>query len=438
MDCNTLSTLADFRQGVYACFGNGRDALFNACDALLTEPQARSFVELSLSPLFTRRWPSLYQTMQNACVHRDPLRQLFARFVSAPADGQRLVLGIDASSIARPCSQTARDRTYVHESNLPEGSKPVVAGWQFSTLTVLPDTPSSWTYILDNVRVESGQTQGGVAAEQLQTLVPWLPGRPLLLGDGYYGGLSFLQQVETVACDKLLRLAKNRVLYRPAPPPTHKQGRPRKDGDRFRPDDVRTHQEPDATGTGTDASGKPVAVSVWHGLHFKAARQMPVSVVRVVRPQATGSQRDPRQSWFVFCGQDFPPLVEIVGLYARRYSQEHGYRVDKQTLLWERPRLRTPEQFQVWTDMVAIVRNQLGLARLLASVQRHDWERKTSERTPSQVRRAMSKIIAELPSPARAPQPRGKAPGRRKGAKVKPAPRFKVVYKATGKVAGKV
>ena len=438
MDCNTLSALSDFRTGLYACFGNGRDALFNACDALLTEPQARSFVELSLSPLFARQWPSLYQTVQNAVVDRDRLRRLFAAQVQTPAPGARLVLGVDASSIARPCSQTARDRTYVHESNLPDGSKPVVAGWQFSTLTVLPDVCSSWTYLLDNVRVTSQQTQGEVAADQLKALVPLLPARPLLLGDGYYGGVTFLRQTEAVACDKLLRLAKNRVLYRPAPPPTGKQGQPRKDGKRLQPQDAATHDAPDATWTGTDGGGKAVTVSVWHGLHFKAARAITVSVVRVERASATDSQRDPRQSWFVFCGQDLPPLAEIAVLYARRYSQEHGYRVDKQNLLWERPRLRTPEQFQVWTDMVACVRNQLCLARSLAQVQRHGWERTARERTPQQVRRAMATIVAELATPARAPQVRGKAPGRPKGGKVKPAPTFKVVYKATGKVAEKV
>ena len=75
MDWNTLSHLADFRHNIYAAFGNGRDALFDACDALLTEIQARSFVELSLSPLFTRRWAGLYQAVQNAKVDRDALRK---------------------------------------------------------------------------------------------------------------------------------------------------------------------------------------------------------------------------------------------------------------------------------------------------------------------------------------------------------------------------
>ena len=237
MDCNTFSALAAFRQELYATFGNGRDALFDACDALLTETQARSFVELSLSPLFVRRWSRLYQAVQNAKIDREALRKAFACSAPAPTPDKRLVLGIDASSIARPQSPTARDRTYVHQSNLPQGSVPTAPGWQFSTLTALPDTPSSWTYILDHIRIQSQQTQGQAAAQQPTALVPQLASRPLLLGDGYYGGVTFLQQIADVPCDALLRLAKNRVLYRPAPPPTAGRGAPRKDGARLPPED---------------------------------------------------------------------------------------------------------------------------------------------------------------------------------------------------------
>src|SRR5438128_2680518 len=51
-----LNTLQDFRHEVYRCFNRAADALFNTVDALLTETQAHSFPELSLSPLFERRW----------------------------------------------------------------------------------------------------------------------------------------------------------------------------------------------------------------------------------------------------------------------------------------------------------------------------------------------------------------------------------------------
>ena len=433
MDCNTFTRLSAFRQELYACFCKAGDALFNCIDALLSETPARSFAELSLSPFFVRQWPSLYQALQEASVDRVALQHLFCAYVALPPTGERLVVGIDASSIARPCSQTAQDRTYVHQSNLPEGSKPVRPGWQFSTLTVLPEQPSSWTYILDNVRVPSTQTQGEAAAGQLSSVLPLLPCRALLLGDGYYGSVTFLLLLVDMSCDALLRFAKNRVLYRPAPPPTGKRGAPTKDGARFACHDEATHGEPEVCWQGTSAQGQPIQVSAWHNLHFRSARDLSVSVIRIVRPDAKNTERDPRTSWFVWRGQELPPLSEIEGLYKRRYSQEHGYRVDKQNLLWETPRLRTPEQFQTWTDVVAATRNLLCLVRPLAQAARQPWESAKRQITPQQTRRAMPTILTQLGTPARLPQVRGKSPGRTLGATIKKAPTYSVVYKATNK-----
>ncbi len=53
-----LNTLQSFRHEVYRCFTRAADALFNTVDALLTETNAHSFPELSLSPWFERRWCS--------------------------------------------------------------------------------------------------------------------------------------------------------------------------------------------------------------------------------------------------------------------------------------------------------------------------------------------------------------------------------------------
>jgi hypothetical protein len=54
-----LPTLQEFRHGVYDRLTRAADALFNTVDALLTETTASSFVDLSLSPFFERRWASL-------------------------------------------------------------------------------------------------------------------------------------------------------------------------------------------------------------------------------------------------------------------------------------------------------------------------------------------------------------------------------------------
>ena len=54
-----LNPLKQFRHAVYGCLTKGADALFNTMDALVSEPQAHSFPELSLSCFFERQWPSL-------------------------------------------------------------------------------------------------------------------------------------------------------------------------------------------------------------------------------------------------------------------------------------------------------------------------------------------------------------------------------------------
>jgi len=50
----------------------------------------------------------------------------------------------------------------------------------------------------------------------------------------------------------------------------------------------------------------------------------------------------------------------------------------------------------------------------------------------------MGRILGKLPPLARPVQPRGKSPGRQKGARVAKATRYKVVFKATQKHDKKV
>lgn len=430
MDCNILS---EFRRAAYACFTRAADALMNIADALLTETRARSLAELSLSPFFQRQWPSLYEAFQDANIDRGALLDVFAQHTPRPAQDERLVVGGDASSILRVQSPTARDRTYVHASNLPEGTKPVRPGWQFSELAVLPNEKSSWAYVLDNQRIDSSTTQGEVMAKQLREAVKRIAGRFLFLGDGYYGSEPFRQSTADVECDVLVRTGKNRVLYHEAPPVTgqRKRGRPRLHGAAFKFKDPATQGEPDEHFEGCDEAGHRIEVRCWHNLHFRKAPKRPLTAIQVIRHGAHDTKRDPKVSWFLFWGKQMPAPEAIPALYARRYNLEHAYRTTKQNLLWEEPRLRTPEQFSHWTDLVSLVRNELFLARNLVSAQRQPWERSCRDRTPEQVRRGMGRIIAELGTPARACQPRGNSPGWPKGRSRQPVTTHKVVFKAS-------
>ncbi|GER86566.1 hypothetical protein KDW_51010 [Dictyobacter vulcani] len=423
------NTLRQFRHDIYDCFPRAKDALFNTIDGLMTEIQATSFPEISQSPLFERTWASLYEAFEDGRIDEKRLREILARYLPKPDAGKWLWIGIDASKIARPAAVTSADRTAQHMHNLPECKKPVTFGWQFSTVVALAEPVSSWTYILDQQRVASQTTAIEVAEEQLRQVVPYLPKQVIVVLDRGYDSNWLWCRCSALEVEVLGRLKSNRCFYRAAPPPTGKKGCPRKDGDKLQPKDPATHQDPDGVWKGTDEKERPVEVTWWKHMHVKQARYLDVTVLRVVRPHATNKERDPRVSWFVWIGDQEADVTQIALGYVLRFGQEHGYRFDKQCLLWEQPRLRTPEQFERWSHIVAIAHNHLVLARDVVEAERRPWESKQRKPTPQQVRRGMHKLLARLGTPARPPQPRGKSKGRMKGAKVGKAPRFPIIRK---------
>jgi hypothetical protein len=169
-------------------------------------------------------------------------------------------------------------------------------------------------------------------------------------------------------------------------------------------------------------------------LHLRAARQIELSLIQIIRSGASGKARDPKVSWFVWKGDRPAPLADISPSYRLRYSQEHGYRFDKQELLWDGPRLSTPQRTERWTQIVACAHNLLVLARPLLQGSYRPWERCSSLPTLRQVRRAMPTLLQQLGTPARAPQLRGKAPGRAKGFHPQPRTRHPVIRKTSKKL----
>ena len=422
-----LTTLQQYREEIYGCFDRAGGALFNTVDALLVETQAKSFVELSLSPFFERKWPSLYEAFEDGRIDEKRLRELFIKYL--PPEG-RLIMGTDATHIERPCSRTSPDRTALPMHNIPNKVTAITFGWKYSTVTVLPEKTSSWTYILDQQRIPSNKTDIQVAVEQFKEIVPRLPKRPLMLLDRGYDSNWLWCQCTGIDMDLLGRLKRNRCFYKPAPPRTGKQGAPRKDGAKLKISDPSTHINPDGTWEGNDISGHPVRICWWENMHVQDARWLNLTVIQVIRPQAPDSERDPRISWFVYQGEKPEVGAGLVALfYVLRFGQEHGYRFDKQALLWTVARLRTPEQFDRWTQIVAIVHNLLVWARDLVEVELRPWENKQRVHTPQQVRRGFAKLLPQLGTPAPPPKPRGKPKGRSLGEKVGKAKRFAVVLK---------
>ncbi len=428
-----LNTWKTFRQHAYDCLEQRADALFSLCDGLLSSPQARSLPELSQSPFFERKWPSVYAALADGKIDLDQLQALCVCSVLAELPTEEVVwLAVDATPAERPDAQTSQDRGYIHVSNLPLADKPISIGWMFSVVGLLPKQASSWTPALAVQRISSEQTAVGVAIEQLRQLKPLLGTRQVVVvADRWYGTPEMLRACRDLGYRVLIRLKSNRKLYR-KPMRRFPRGRPPQDGPLLQGTRPQTQGDPSEIWEHTDQYGRTTRVSRFEELHFQQDRELVFSVIRVERTWARGTKRDPRVSWFLTL-DDLLELSQVPQRYRLRFSEEHLFRFLKQDLLWLDAHVRTPEQFERWSWIVLLAFLQLYLARELGLSALLPWEAKGRPVTPRQVRRVMPTLLSQVGAPVRACQPRGKAPGRPKGFHPKPAPRYPVIHKTSKK-----
>ena len=115
-----FNTLAHLRQQMYGCFERSRDALFNLSDALLSESQARSLPELSLSVFFERRWQSRYEALQDGRINVERLREVLVQALLADKPTEEPIwLGLDSSGMQRLEAESLRDRGMIYVPNMP-------------------------------------------------------------------------------------------------------------------------------------------------------------------------------------------------------------------------------------------------------------------------------------------------------------------------------
>ena len=69
--------LRKFRQAAYELLVLAKDATFELMDAVMTTRNAACLAEFSLSPLFNRQWPSVYEALQDCRPDRKKLMMLY-------------------------------------------------------------------------------------------------------------------------------------------------------------------------------------------------------------------------------------------------------------------------------------------------------------------------------------------------------------------------
>src|SRR5262249_31997225 len=255
-----LEVLTGFREELYRCLSLRADALFELGEAVLcAEGPVRSLVELSLAAEHRRGHGALYDAVANGRVEVARLRRSLAGLpVPRAADG-RIMLGVDVSPWLRPDAATSADRSFCHVYARGKGKAQMIPGWPYSFVAALEPGRSSWTALLDAVRLSPSDDVTAVTAEQVREGVPrlrqagrWCEGDPdiLVVFDAGYDVTRLAFLLADLPVQLVGRLRSDRVLRFPAPPATPgRTGRPAKHGPEFALSDPATHPEPDATTT---------------------------------------------------------------------------------------------------------------------------------------------------------------------------------------------
>jgi hypothetical protein len=449
IDPTAFHTLSAFRAAVYAVLGARRDALFEALDAATTVGPVPSLPYLSLTALHRRRWGSLYAALAEGSMDVSALRTLVGQH---PLDDGQPIYALDTSIWPRNDAETSPERGYYYSAARQSAGQPIVAGWSYAWLAQISFTHDSWTAPLDVCRVAPYANAHTVAAAQIRRLLEQRPADspvPLCVFDAGYDPETLareLGELDGARVAVLVRLRSGRCFYADPPSrPDGQVGRPRRHGAKFTCDDEQTWWAPTAAHQEEHAQYGHVRVRAWAGVHAKSQNH-PQRGSGQLRPAVRGTlvlvevERLPRQTripkrlWLWWRGPGAPDLAVLWRAYVHRFDLEHTYRFCKQVLNWTTPRVRHPQQADRWTWLGLLAYTQLRLARRAIADVHLPWERpqRPARRalTPARVRQAFPQLLVTLGTPADAPKPCGRSPGRPLGARSGPAPRYPACKKA--------
>lgn len=425
--------------------------LLNIIDALAVGPRPGSPVEVTASALFAYDHNSLYQALRRGAdalgeeiTDDDWLRTLRTErlewLAEHPPSPLRDELGtwkiriLDATNHYRPQVKTVRVG-YVHGA---DGMKPGTG------LSVLAERvgEGSWTLPLEIAWMppETGPTSFG--AEQIKAFVAaqgW-PGEYVLDVDSQYTVRPFLKPVVAEGVNVLGRVRTNRCFYL-AVEEYGGFGRPAQLGAKFKLNDPKTHPPADWAQSWGLATGGRIEARGWKDVRQKGWASQPLTLYQVIEYRADGHPRYARPLWLLFVAGK-PRLVEeppaaaptprqAEAIYDERFSVEHSIRFGKQELglvSGQFNGLAAEGREQTWVELVATVFWLLWALRAVVDEQKATWPAWWQSRklTPGAMRRLAAGLFLGLGWSKPEVKPRGKSPGRAKGATQKPRQRFKV------------
>src|SRR5712691_388277 len=246
--------LSRFRRDFHACLTARADELCELADAVLcADGPVKTLAGLSLAPEHRRGHGALYDAVNHGRIDIGRLRRSLAGLPLPRAADGRLVLAADVSNWLRPGAVTSPERLFCHVYGRGKGQAQMIPGWPYSVIAALEPGRTSWTAVLDAVRLGPDDDEAEVTAAQVRDVITRLiaaghwqdgDGDILVVFDAGYDVTRLAWLLADLPAELCGRLRSNRVLGFPAPPRSPGRGRPSRHGTEFSLDDEQSWPEP--------------------------------------------------------------------------------------------------------------------------------------------------------------------------------------------------
>ena len=427
-------TISEFRAAVYQKVTWRPGAILDLIDALTVNGHVNSPVALSESPLFRRKFSSVY----DALVHGQLDVGLKDLLISSQDANWEKIAGyeihaVDATPNERMAAETLPDRGALKAQQ----KDPVRYGHKYSWLVRLVHSGTSWVAPEDIERISTATSDTKLASQQVKDLAERNRHPKVVTADSRYRDRHFLGVFAGLEnTHALVRLQNNQKLSQ-EPEPKHEgsRGAPRKHGADFQLSAI----ERDADASQEFVLGtQKVRVRVWHKLHFKRLANVLGSVVCIEFLKEDGTPRYKRPIWLFWTGPEEVTPQDLCRMYLWRFAIEHLFRFLKQHLGLNSNRSNNLESLHRWMWLVGLAYWQLLLMRDTVRADRPAWhphqkEGHSKPLTPAQVQRSAQAFLLQSGTPAANTRRAGKGCGRQKGYHPALRKRYDIVRK--GKIA---
>ena len=424
------TSISEFREAVNQKVTFRPAAILDLVDALTIAGHVNSPVALSESPLFRRKFSSVY----DALVHGELGDDLKTLLSDSQDTRWETIAGyeihaVDATPNERMAAETLADRGALKAQQ----KEPVRYGHKYSWLVRLVQSGTSWAAPEDIARISTETTDTKAAAQQIKELAVHNTRPKVITADSRYRDKHFLGTFAVLENTYgLVRLQNNQTLSQePLPKPKGSRGAPCKHGANFQLTTI--PRDPDVC-EGFFLGKQKVRARVWHKLHFRRIPKVTGSVVCVEFLKEDGTPRYKRPLWLFWTGSEEVAPQDLCRMYLWRFAIEHLFRFLKQHMGLNSNRSSNLNSLQHWMWIVALAYWQLLLMRDTVKPNRPAWHphKKNGQvkpLTPAQVQRSAQIFLLQSGTPATNTRPAGKGCGRQKGYRPTPRKRFEVVFK---------